>query len=408
MQPVVSEKKYEFVPPYYGTVWPRLLNLWGRRKLRQEHGIESVEVVGAERLRESLAAGHGILLAPNHCRPCDPFVVGETCRQVGTLPFIMASAHLFMQSRLQTFLLRRAGAFSVYREGLDRHALAAGVDILRQGKRPLVVFPEGVISRHNDRLNSLMPGTAFMARSAAKKRGDGDPEVGVVIHPVAIRYRFHGDVEEALSAALDDIERRLSWRPKHELGLIDRITRVGESLLCLKELEYLGEPQPGTIYERAERLIDHLLEPLEREWLNGRRESTTVGRVKQLRIAILPDLVQCTVSSEERDRRWKHLADMYLAQQLSCYPPYYIRSNPTKERMLETVERFEENLHDTCRVYRPITATVTIGPAITVNPMRERGAGDDPLMARLDQDLHTLLGITRPAEATVHQPSLAS
>ena len=59
MQSVVSEKKYEFVPPYYGTVWPRLLSLWGRRKLRHEHGIESVEVVGAERLRESLRAGRG-------------------------------------------------------------------------------------------------------------------------------------------------------------------------------------------------------------------------------------------------------------------------------------------------------------------------------------------------------------
>ena len=91
MQPVVSEKKYQFVPPYYGTIWPRILTMWGRRKLRHEYGIESVEVVGAERLRQSLAAGHGILLAPNHCRPCDPFVVAETCRQVGTLPFIMAS-----------------------------------------------------------------------------------------------------------------------------------------------------------------------------------------------------------------------------------------------------------------------------------------------------------------------------
>ena len=253
-----------------------------------------------------------------------------------------------------------------------------------------------------------MPGTAFMARSAAKKRANRDPESRVVVHPVAIRYHFHGDVEEALSSALDDIERRLSWRPKCKLGLVDRITRVGESLLCLKELEYLGEPQKGTIYERAERLINHLLEPLEREWLNGRRESTTVARVKQLRIAILPDMVQCTISSEERDRRWKQLADMYLAQQLACFPPDYLRCDPTRERLLETVERFEENLHDTCRVYGPMTATVTIGTPIAVNPVRERGAGDDALMVHLDQELHDLLGITRPVGVAVRQPSLAS
>ena len=292
MQPIVSEKKYEFVGPHFGTFWPRLLTLWGRRKLRREYGIESVEVVGAERLQQSLVAGSGVLLAPNHCRPCDPFVVGEMCRQVGTLPFVMASAHLFMQDSLQKFLLRRAGAFSVYREGLDRQALSAGVDILTRTDRPLVVFPEGVISRHNDRLNALMPGTAFMARTAAKKRADKNANTGVVVHPVAIRYQFHGDIEQAISPALDDIEQRLSWRPKRRLTPVERITRVGESLLCLKELEYLGRPQEGTIYQRAERLIDHLLEPLEHEWLNGRREATTVGRVKQLRIAVLPEMVQ--------------------------------------------------------------------------------------------------------------------
>src|SRR5580704_8202457 len=273
---------------------------------------------------------------------------------------------------------------------------------------PLVIFPEGVISRHNDRLNSLMGGTSFVARSAAKKRSDASASLQVVVHPVAICYHFHGDVEQALHPVLDVIEQRLSWRPKRELELVDRIVRVGESLLCLKELEYIGHTQSGSIFERAERLIDHLLAPLEREWLKGQTESTTVGRVKQLRIAILPDMVQSTITPQERERRWKQLADMYLAQQLSCFPPYYIRSNPTKERLLETVERFEEDLRDDCCVHRPMTATVTIGTPITVNPVRERGAAEDPVMSQLDQQLHHLLGIAHPGNFATSQPSLAS
>ena len=92
-----------------------------------------------------------------------------------------------------------------------------------------------------------------------------------------------------------------------------------------------------------------------------------------------------------------------LFRSLACYPPDYLRSNPTPERLLETVERFEENLRDTCRVYRPMTATVTIGLPIPVNPTRERGAAEDPVMFRLDQQLHCLLGITPPMA-----PSLAS
>jgi 1-acyl-sn-glycerol-3-phosphate acyltransferase len=403
MHPVVVDKPYKFTPPYHGKVWPWLLQLLTRRKLWREFGITGVHCQGTERLQQSLSAGHGVLLTPNHCRPCDPLIVNESCRQVGTVPQIMASAHLFANGGLRAWLIQRAGAFSIYREGMDRQALNAGIDILASARRPLLIFPEGVISRHNDRLNSMMDGTAFIARSAAKKRSEQSPAGEVVVHPVAIRYHFRGHLDQTVHAVLDDIESRLSWRPQRGLQVVERIYRVGEALLCLKELEHLGKPQQGTIPERTARLIDHLLEPLEKEWLKGRRESTVVGRVKKLRIAILPDMVQGDISPEERERRWKHLADMYLAQQISCYPPDYIASRATPERILETVERFEEDLTDNARVHLPMTATVHLGSAIPVNPVRERGVAEDPVMSALEQQLNALLGlqtVTRPSEMT--------
>ena len=183
MHPVVVDKPYAFVPPYLGTWWPRFLQLFLRRNLRRNHGIVAVRCQGLERLQESLSAGHGIMLTPNHCRPCDPHVVGEMCRQAGTAPLVMASWHLFLQGRWRAFLLRRAGAFSIYREGMDRQALQAAVQILQQGGRPLVIFPEGVITRTNDRLSALMEGTSFIARSAAKRRAETSPAGQVVIHP---------------------------------------------------------------------------------------------------------------------------------------------------------------------------------------------------------------------------------
>src|SRR5262249_50263569 len=243
MHPVVVEKPYRHYPPYHGRLWPWLIQRFVRRRLRKDFGIVEVECRGLDRLRESMAAGHGVLLAPNHCRPSDPFVVNEVCRQAGTIPQIMASWHLFAPGGLRAFLLRRAGAFSVYREGMDRQALSAAVDILDQARRPLVIFPEGDITRHNDHLNSMMDGTSFIARSGAKKRAERKPEGKVVLHPVAIRYQFRGDINLALHPVLDDIERRLCWTPKRHLDLSDRIYRVGESLLCLKEMEYIGQPQ---------------------------------------------------------------------------------------------------------------------------------------------------------------------
>jgi hypothetical protein len=363
-----------------------------RWHLRRGYGLKELEFSGMEHLEASLKAGHSVLLAPNHCRPADPFVVLELARRAGVIVHTMASAHLFMNSAMQAWVLHRAGVFSVYREGMDRQAIAAAVEILRAAQRPLVIFPEGVVTRSNDRLNALMEGTAFIARSAAKKRAEESPAGKVVIHPVALKYLFRGDIKTALEPTIEELELRLAWRPQRQLPLLDRITKIGVGLLSLKEIEFLGEPYNGTVPERVQRLVNYLLVPLEKEWLNGHSDDTVVGRVKKLRVAVLPGLIDKETTPAERDRRWQQLADMYLAQQLSLYPPDYLRSQPSPERMLETVERFEEDLTDKCRVYRPMAVKVRVGEAIPVSPARDRSAAEDPAMSALEKQLHDMLG----------------
>src|SRR5207247_2715646 len=96
-----------------------------------------------------------------------------------------------------------------------------------------------------------------------------------------------------------------------------------------KEIEYVGASQAGGVVERLPRLLDHLLEPLEREWNGGRREPNTMARVKRLRTAILPDMVHGELTEEESTRRWRQLADLYLAQQLPRYAGDFLLDSPT-------------------------------------------------------------------------------
>src|SRR5688500_7613676 len=123
VQNVVIAKPYRFVPPQRGQLWWRFFRPILPGYLRRTAGIERVEFRGVERLKASFAAGHGIMLAPNHCRPCDPMVLGSLAYEAGRPFYIVASWHVFMQNRLQTFLLPRLGGFSIYREGSDREAL---------------------------------------------------------------------------------------------------------------------------------------------------------------------------------------------------------------------------------------------------------------------------------------------
>ena len=146
-----------------------MLRPYLRRYLRKAYGVHSVECRHVERLRASLAAGHSIMLAPNHCRMSDPMVLGILGMEADCHLFAMASWHVFKQSRFQTFMIRRMGAFSVFREGNDRQAIDTAIDILVERRRPLIMFPEGAITRHNDLIEEMMEGPSFIARQAAKR-----------------------------------------------------------------------------------------------------------------------------------------------------------------------------------------------------------------------------------------------
>jgi hypothetical protein len=296
-----------------------------------------------------------------------------------------------MEGRFKRWLLRRIGGFSVYREGVDREALKTSTAILVEARRPLVMFAEGMVSRSNDRLNPLQEGLAFSARSAAKVRAKATPPGKVVIHPVFLRYFFEGDLAKSVSPVLEDIEKRLSWRPQRERSLYKRICKVGQALLTLKEIEFLGEAQPGPLQERVAALIEHVLVPQEKEWLGGYRDPSVIERVKRLRGAIVTTLVAGNLSAEEKARRLRQLEVGYLAQQLHCYPPDYVGEDSPPERLLETVERFEEDLTDVARVHHPLRVIIRVAPALEVNPVRERGKAEDPLMKQVRESLEEML-----------------
>jgi len=238
---------------------------------------------------------------------------------------------------------------------------------------------------------NLMDGVAFLARAAAKQRAASPLPGKVVVHPVVVRYFFEGDLAAAIAPVLQEIEARLSWQPQRHLPLRERIVKAGHALLALKEMEYLGATQSGAARERLPHLVDHLLDPLEREWTGERREPDPMTRIKRLRAAILPDMVHGELTEEERARRWRQLADLYLAQQLHCYSGDYLADAPTPERLLETVERYEEDLTDSARPHPPIHAVISVGQAIEATPTRDRSAESDPIANELRRQLELML-----------------
>jgi 1-acyl-sn-glycerol-3-phosphate acyltransferase len=392
MQQVVFDEPYKFVPPVYSPWWPRILRYYLPRYIRKAHGVHSLEYRNVERFRELRSRGHSIVLAPNHSRMADPLVLGMLALEADCYLFAMASWHLFKQSRFQTFMIRRMGAFSLFREGNDRQAIDTAINILVDRKRPLIIFPEGALTRHNDLIEEMMEGPSFIARQAAKRLKKHDRPGEVIILPVAIRYAFQGDLNTALAPVLDEFEQRFAWQPQKHLSLVERIDKIGQALLALKEVEFLGSPRSGNPYERAERLVEQLLTRLESDWHIKDTSGSVIARVKRLRTVIHGDMMARQLTPEERESRWRDLAACYYAQQMSHYPrDYILREKNLPERVVETVERFEEDFTDRMRVHEPFHCVIQVGEPIPVGTQRVRDPIEDPIMAEVRRQLQSMI-----------------
>ncbi len=367
---VIVAEPYKFVPPKSGALVAKLLQPIIPWQIQRAWNVVGHEVRGVEKLKASVQAGHGIAITPNHVRESDAMAVGLITKQAGTPFHFMASWHVFKQGWFQRFLVRQSGGFSVHREGMDRISLNTAIDILTEARRPLVLFPEGTISMHNDKLGSLQEGVSLIVQRAAKKRDEKGGKV--VVHPVALKYQFVGDIEEVVNLALTDLERELSWDPQTNLSSLERVRKIGSGLLGLREVEYFGEAQRGELFDRLDRLISRVLEPIEQEWNRPADGACVYDRVKGLRTVLLKELVNGDLDAQGREYRWKQLRDCTFALHLGSYPADYLAEEPCAERLLETIERFEHDFKFVNR-FRPHRVVMEIGDAIEVPPQRDRG-----------------------------------
>jgi 1-acyl-sn-glycerol-3-phosphate acyltransferase len=401
--PLADELPYRFYPPRLSPALARAGRFYLNNALRREHRVEDVEVAGLERVVPLLSTGDGILLTPNHPDHADCFVMFEVSRRLKTLFYYMAAYQIFQGKN--RWVLPRIGVFPVDREGADLTAFKTGVNVLAEGKNPLVIFPEGEIYRLAERLTPIREGAAAVATTAAKKRGDAGKTVWIV--PVALKYRFldSHDPLPSLHELMNRLEGRFTWWPQNHRPLVDRIYHYAEGILGLKEYEYLGASQQGGLRDRLTRLGDQILERIELRRAGKTRQDTVPIRVKELRRACLDALADAKTTPDEAAAIRRELHDLFVTVQIFSYPGDYVRENPTLERVAETLAKFEEDFLDVemSPPRAPRRAIVRLGEPIDVRA--RLAAASKPRLAvgaitsELETALQALLDTIPPGRA---------
>jgi 1-acyl-sn-glycerol-3-phosphate acyltransferase len=337
--------------PWLVRFWRPLIN----RDLKKNQRIVELDIGGIEHVQKALQSGAGVLVTPNHSFHYDSYVLIEASHRVGTPFHFLTAWQVFAMSKWhEQLMLQWHGCFSINREAADLAAFKTAVEILKSKPQPLVIFPEGDIYHNNDRVTPFRDGAAAIAMSAAKKA-----ERPIVCVPCALKCFYIDDPTPQLQELMTRLEEAIHWRPRPELPLHDRIYRLAEGMLVLKEMEYLGQPQVGSVKDRTQKLIESLLSRLEARHKVPNRGGIVPERVKEVRRAVIKALeqdghlttplpgnkpAQGPTTPEEKQQLADDMEDLFFVIQLFSYPGDYVADRPTIERMAETLDKAEEDV----------------------------------------------------------------
>ncbi|MEM1445659.1 MAG: 1-acyl-sn-glycerol-3-phosphate acyltransferase [Planctomycetota bacterium] len=354
-----ADQPYEWIKPVPSPVLGRMIRRFNaKRFLPKSKRIVEVRRIGGDDLATRLSQGDRLLLMPNHPTHGDAAIFMEALRQLGLPSQLMAAYDVFLRGRLDRFLMRRMGAFSVDRDASDPRPIKHAMDVLAAGRHGLTIFPEGNVYLENDRVGPFQDGAAFLGLRAQKEMGDG---VRVLAVPVAIKASFVEDARPEVRRRLTKLAEAIgvpgldatpdASDPRSALMRLG--TAAMKRNLKLRGLdcpwETLGDaadtPEghadlPALIRCAASGILDRLESKLD---LSPRDPEALTDRVRNCRRVIHEVRV-------DPSRQADHAAavtwadEAILALRLMSYSGTYLAEKTSVDRVAETAEKLEEDV----------------------------------------------------------------
>lgn len=343
-----SDAPYQFfeAKPSKPIIWlvrqiNRLMVLSGKG-----HRIVDIEMNGAiDELQQVRDEGCRLLFVINHPSHSDPQVVTELHRRLGIPSCFMAAYDVYLRSKGAAWTMQRLGNFSIDREGSDRKAMSAAIEVLKKGEQALIIYPEGNVYLTNDRVTPFLDGTAFIAAKAQAAL----KETKLKIVPISLKFTHLTAPREAVTERMLQLgadsgyifpEGSTTDPMGAVLGLGQHIVKGYLSKHGFSKA-LSGEQ---SLYEMLTTFADHLVDELEESLeLSSTGEQPLVDRIRKIRSTIHQIR---TDEKTENPPDIDGLADKaILAFRINGHLTPYLNEHATIDRYDETVERIAEDFY---------------------------------------------------------------
>jgi 1-acyl-sn-glycerol-3-phosphate acyltransferase len=337
-----------------------------------------IEIVdnGLERFQE--LSGKRTVICPNHSNRNDPDVIFSLAKMSGEHFNFLAAREVFdWDHGWNGWRLQHFGCYSVVRGAADRESFKMTKSLIVGGKKKLVIFPEGEISRQNDTLMPLETGVAQMSFWALEEMHKQKIDEPVFLLPVALKYTYRADISHELRNSIDHLEEHLNLPKSTSGSLHERLRAVALAVLAALEQEYDHKPaKDQPINERLASLRAIVLNVISASLqIELPSEHSTLSQVRILRNALDEHIYQDEELASDYQRKLheekaKSIRTYYrdLDRVVNFIAIYdgYLTERMTQERFAETIDRFETEVFGKCSIKGPRLVFVKLDEPINL------------------------------------------
>lgn len=410
-------KPFKFRPPKTSRVWVRTVQRLLPLFERLDSTMVPVDFDPSDVDRLRALRGARVVLTPNHPEGVEPYVLFRLARLLGTEFNYIAAKEAFEKpppafrwlSWLGMYapIMQRLGVYSVVRGTADRDCFRTTREILVQGERWLVLFPEGEVCWHSEALMPLQPGAAQFGFWALEDLSKVGPPPPLYFVPVAIRFLFVEDVRRSIRRTLERLERKLKFGPTAaSLTLYERLRRVGEAVLAINEKRYGVKPAPDeSLGQRITNVKELILSRIAiAVGVKQSPETPLLERVRELFNA-LDRLVYEEYGEDAYEKQVQNLSaeeirtlysELFRMLHIAGFHDGYVRETLTAERFYDVLGQLEWEVFRHRSHWGVRRVKVKVGEPINLTEKLEtyrsnKRAAREEVMREIEQSLRTRL-----------------
>lgn len=351
----------------------------------------------ALQLLQQLPGNAGVMLASNHADETDPRVCIEFSRRSRKSFLTMCNREAFDELLgLSGYVLRRLGYFSIERGRHDAPAVSYAIDVVKQGRDVLVIFPEGEIYYLNEEVQPFHSGAVEIGMRAVIANRQTDPNWSAYIVPMALKYHYIEPLDAILDKRISDMEKRLMLRTG-DSSIAERLLAIQSTLLQRHETTHQVVADETMLTQKIQSIEQEMLMQVEQKHADLIvSQKHTIDKSFQLR-SELEDSEQ-HLNADKKAEVKKDIEELREVEELCSWRPHYYLETNSQDRFAEVVLKLERELYKIARprqlgrreVLVDIATPIDLGAAAS-RYMEEPSSVRHELTTQLHGQIQTLI-----------------